>query len=83
MHVEGLATDEDGDSNQIKKKDVKKPMTGRIKVTVMSAKNIVGKKSSKTDAYVAIRVDNVVSARTKVKPKLIWNEVLDVSINKA
>ncbi|KAI3642421.1 hypothetical protein MP228_011976 [Amoeboaphelidium protococcarum] len=83
MHVEGLATDEDSDNNQIKKKDVKKPMTGRIKVTVMSAKNIVGKKSSKTDAYVAIRVDNVVSARTKVKPKLIWNEVLDVSINKA
>ena len=45
--------------------------------------NLLGKKSSKNDAYVAITIDSSVQGKTKTKSKLEWNEVFDVTVDKA
>eukprot|EP00158_Paraphelidium_tribonemae_P008815 Partr_v1_DN28692_c0_g1_i1_m49927 putative protein kinase c len=76
MHVEGLAEDEDFSEQSSRK------ISGLLKVTIVAARNFVGKKSTKNEAYVIIKVDNVTQARTKTK-KSVWNEVFGIFLDKA
>ena len=61
----------------------KQAVSGRLKLNILAARNIVGKKSSRNDASVLIRVDNVQVAKTKPRSKLAWNEEIEIKLNKA
>jgi hypothetical protein len=61
----------------------KKTVTGKLKVEVIMARNVLGKKTAKHDAHVAIRIDNIQRFFvTKTRSKLIWNETFDINIEK-
>jgi Ca2+-dependent lipid-binding protein len=61
----------------------KKLVSGKLKINVIAAKNLLGKKSSKGDAYVVLRIDNVIKGKTKTKSKFQWGEDLQVRVDKA
>ncbi len=51
---------------------------------MFSARNVIGKKSARHDAHVAIRVDsNTRYYSTKARSKLVWNETMEFNIEKA
>jgi len=60
----------------------RRPLTGQIKITLLSAENLPGKKSHKTDTYVVIRIDGVQKGKTK-PARSKWNETIEIPIEKA
>lgn len=78
MYVDGLSSITSSDIEKMKL-----PVSGRLKMNFYSAINLIGKKSVKTDTYVMIRVDGIVVGKTRLRSKLLWNEEVEVKLNRA
>lgn len=58
-------------------------MTATLKIKVIQVRNLMGKKSSKNEAQVVIKVDSDRKAATKSRNKLQWDEEFTIHCEKA
>jgi len=81
---------ENGDENKstdllskISGQSRKVPVTGKFLLRVITATNLPGKKSHKSDSYCVIRVDNTPRGKTRSSRHSKWNEDFNILIDNA
>ncbi|KAJ3268592.1 Serine/threonine kinase [Terramyces sp. JEL0728] len=61
--------------------NIKRPNSGKLTITVISAIGLTGKKFSKSDLFVTVSVDNSTKSKTR-NSRGTWNEALYMSFEK-
>ncbi|KAJ3253607.1 Serine/threonine kinase [Boothiomyces macroporosus] len=61
--------------------NIKRPNSGKLTITVLSAVGLTGKKFSKSDLFVTVSVDNSTKSKTR-NSRGTWNETLFMSFEK-
>ncbi|KND02050.1 AGC/PKC protein kinase [Spizellomyces punctatus DAOM BR117] len=77
-NTSGLAPSSSGQSV----KTMRRPATGRLKIRLVAATGLPGRKSAKSETYASIRIDGVQKAQSKPS-RGKWNDDFDIPIDKA
>jgi len=61
----------------------KTPITGKFLLRVITATNLPGRKSHKSDSYCVIKIDNTARGKTRSSRHSKWNEDFNISVERA
>ncbi|KAI9105929.1 kinase-like domain-containing protein [Phlyctochytrium arcticum] len=77
-----LSTSSGGLNFPVTTKTMRKPASGRLKIKLIAASGLPGRKSAKSETYALIRVDGVQRGRSRPS-RGKWNEEFDISVDRA
>ncbi|KAL6616901.1 hypothetical protein LY90DRAFT_189999 [Neocallimastix californiae] len=90
IDIEKVEEEEHNDENKqtdllakITGKSRKIPTTGKFLLRIITATNLPGRKSHKSDSYCVIRIDNTPKGKTRSSRHSKWNEDFNIPIDKA
>lgn len=64
-------------------RNIRRPLTGKLYIRIGNANNLIGKKSSKTESLVIIKVDGTIKGTTRPSKGGKWNEDFVITVDKA